>query len=143
MLKGIEKYANKGNRVKASSPKLQVYNTALLSAQSGKSFKQAIEDRDFWGRLTESAIGAYIINEVRGKQIDVFYWREGNREVDFVLKKDDFIVAIEVKSSLKKEKLPAMDAFKKQFHASKLLLVGKGGVPIEEFLQTPIENWFC
>jgi len=128
-------------RIRSSSPKLQVFNTALMSAQSSKSFKEAKKDKKFWGRLVESAIGAYLVNEIRGTSIELYYWREKNLEVDFVLKKGKFLTAIEVKSSLKKEKLSGMTAFKDAFKPDRLLLVGKNGISIEEFLKTPIENW--
>lgn len=102
-----------------------------MSAQSSKTFKQAKQDKKFWGRLVESAVGAYLINEIRGTSIELCYWREKNLEADFVLKKGNFLIAIEVKSSLKK-------AFKQ----SRLLLVGNSGISIEKFLTTPIEHWF-
>lgn len=142
ILKGIDKYANDHSRKRASSPKFQVYNTALMSALSGKTFQQAKQDKDFWGRLTESAIGSYLVNESRGKQMDVFYWREGSQEVDFIVKKENILWAIEVKSGEKKGKFSGMDSFKKSFPQCKLLLVGKGGIPIDEFLKAPINKWF-
>ncbi len=57
---GIQKFSKQKVRQKASSPKLAVFNTALMSAQSAKTFKEAYADRVFWGRLAESAVGAYI-----------------------------------------------------------------------------------
>src|SRR3989337_2689720 len=103
LITGINKYANHKVRSKASSPKFMVYNTALMSARSNKSYKEAISDSIFWGHLTESCIGAHILNKIRGTQIEVFYWREKNEEVDFILKKEKSVTAIEVKSSYKKD----------------------------------------
>lgn len=142
LLKGIDKFANHKARTKASSPKLQVFNTALFSAQSKKTFEEAKEDKEFWGRLVESAIGAYLINAIRGTQIELYYWREKNKEVDFILKKGSVLIAIEVKSSERREKLSGMDAFNKMYQPKKSLLVGYHGIKIEEFLSTPIEHWF-
>ena len=98
LLTGLQKFANQSVRRKGSSPKFAVYNTALLSAQSGKSFFEAMADRVFLGRLIESAVGAHLLNSIRGTQIELFYWREGDREVDFVLQLGDKLIAIEVKS---------------------------------------------
>ena len=112
-----------------------------MSALSSRTFSQAKKDKEFWGRLVESAIGAYLINEIRGTGIELYYWRERNMEVDFVLKKGDFVTAIEVKSSLKKERLSGLEAFEKAFKPNRLLLVGNSGIAIEEFLKTPIEHW--
>ncbi|NGX28831.1 MAG: hypothetical protein K940chlam1_01019 [Candidatus Anoxychlamydiales bacterium] len=141
LIRGLNKYANQKARLRSSSPKFQVYNTALMSALSGKSFKEAKEDKVFWGRLVESAIGAYLLNEIRGTQIELYYWREQDQEVDFVLKKGKFITAIEVKSSHKKVKLSGLEIFAKKYNPNRLLLIGDHGVSIETFLKTPIEKW--
>lgn len=141
LLIGIEKYANHKMRSKASSPKFQVMNNALMSSQSGKTFKEAKEDKEFWGRLVESAVGAHLANQIRGTQIELFYWREEHQEVDFVLKKGKSLTAIEVKSSLPKASLSGLEAFDKAFHPSKIVLVGHNGIPIEEFLRKPITHW--
>ena len=58
MLTGLQKYAGKAVRQRGSSPKLQALNTALMTAQSGLSHDEARTDREFRGRLVESAVGA-------------------------------------------------------------------------------------
>lgn len=140
LLSGLQKYANQEVRQKGSSPKFSVYNTALMSAQSGKTFIEAKQDRPFWGRLVESSVGAHILNGIRGKPIEAFYWREGDKEVDFVLKRGNVLTAIEVKSNNESLKKSGMDAFIKQFQPQRVLLVGNGGMPLEEFLKTPVEK---
>lgn len=141
MLCGLQKFAKQQVRSKASSPKLSVYNTALMSSQSFRSYKEAMKDPAFWGRLTESAVGAYLLNSARGTQIEVFYWREGDKEVDFVLKQGDAITAIEVKSGLETFRRSGIDLFVTMFKPSRLLLVGERGIPLEEFLQSPIQSF--
>ena len=141
LITGINKYANHKVRSKASSPKFMVYNTALMSAQSNKSYKEAISDSIFWGHLTESCIGAHILNKIRGTQIEVFYWREKNEEVDFILKKEKSVTAIEVKSSYKKDTFSGLKYFSKAFNPKRILIIGNQGISIEEFLKEPIENW--
>ncbi|MCK5506054.1 MAG: DUF4143 domain-containing protein, partial [Thermodesulfovibrionia bacterium] len=89
---------------------------------------------ELWGRLVESAIGAHLVNITQGTDVAVLYWRDRNREVDFVLKKGKELVAIEVKSGKTKMSLPGMEAFSKNFRAKKLLLVGGGGIEINGFL---------
>lgn len=142
VLTGIHKFSIQSCRSRSSSPKLQVFNTALMSAQSGLTFEEARADKTFWGRLTESMIGAHLLNAVRGTPISLYYWRERNLEVDFVLQKGKALIAIEVKSSLKKEALSGMDAFAKAFRPKRLLLVGESGIPIQEFLTTPLDSYF-
>ncbi len=141
MLAGLQKYAGQSVRRRASSPKMQVLNTALLSAQKPYDLEAALANRDHWGRLVESAVGAHILNEIAGTDIECYYWREGNLEVDFILRRGTQLVAIEVKSGRSREILPGMEAFAKAFNPERKLLVGGQGIPIGEFLLSPITTW--
>jgi len=141
MVMGLPKYSGGRARQRGSSPKLQVMNTALMTAPSSIPFEQAREDRDFWGRLVESAVGAHLVNALRGTNAEVFYWRERNREVDFVVKSGRVTVAFEVKSGSTKQVFPGMDALGKEFKISRKLLVGGGGIPVEGFLSKPVVEW--
>jgi len=138
---GLQKFAGKKVRQRGSSPKLQVLNTALITAQSNVSFEEAITSRDFWGRMVETAVGAYLVNSAIGTKTEIFYWRERGEEVDFVLRDGKNIIAIEVKSSRSKDTLPGMAAFSSIFKPRKKLLVGGSGISIEEFLSTPVADW--
>jgi uncharacterized protein len=141
LLSGIKKYSGKIHRKRSSSPKLLALNTALMSALSGIPYKEAIHDRQYWGRLTESAVGAHLVNDSKGKGINVYYWLNRNREVDFVLESGKKLVAIEVKSGKKKYTLEGMEEFCKTFKVKRQLLVGGQGIKIGEFLASPIEKW--
>jgi uncharacterized protein len=141
MLTGLQKFAAQQVRERSSSPKLQVLNTALISAQSRLTFDEARKDREFWGRLVESAVGAHLVNSAVGTGIELFYWRERGREVDFILRSGKTVVAIEVKSGSRKEGLPGMDAFDKIFQPQRKLLAGGDGVPLERFMLAPAAEW--
>ena len=141
MLAGLSKYAHGQVRQRGSSPKLQVLNTALMSALDQRSIAQARQDGEQWGRLVESCIGAHLLNSSYGTSISVTYWRERNQEVDFVLQQGKTTVAIEVKSGARRESLPGMEAFARTFKPKRQLLVGGQGIPLEEFLSQPITHW--
>lgn len=141
LLAGLQKFANQPLRQRGSSPKFLVFNTALMSAQINKTFNEATADSNFFGRLIESTIGAHLINSIRGTQIKLFYWREGDKEVDFVLQHGRNLSAIEVKSNNELLKKSGMDLFVKKFKPKKVLLVGEQGIPIIEFMSKPITNW--
>lgn len=141
LLTGLPKYSNRPLQVKASSPKLNVLNTALLTAGSGYSFKEAQADRTFRGRLVESAVGAHLFNSA-ASDTRLHYWRAAPFEVDFVLQRGFRIIPIEVKSSLKRRPLRGMDEFRRQFNPHRSLLVGKGGIPLDEFLAVSAHRWF-
>jgi len=141
LIMGVQKYAGQKVRRKSSSPKLLVLNTALMSAISTFSFEEAKRRPDFWGRLVESSVGASIANAIRGRSLELSYWSSRNKEVDFVLSRGDAVVAIEVKSGRKKVSLPGLEAFSKEFPTKRKLLVGAQGIPLEEFLHLPVQEW--
>lgn len=141
VLTGLPKYAGDTARRRGSSPKFQVFNTALITAQSGMTEEEAFADREFWGRLTESAVGAHLLNASVGGVCELFYWRERNREVDFVVRRGKKLVAIEVKSGRTTSSLPGMESFAKLFKPDRLLIVGPGGISLERFLAKPVGYW--
>ena len=141
MLTGLPKFSAAAVRSRGSSPKLQAFNTALLTAQSGLTPSEARADREFWGRLTESAVGAHLANAAACGVCELFYWREGNREVDFVQRAGRRIVAIEVKIGRAPVAHSGLAAFSEAFKPKRTLLVGGDGIPVEEFLSRPVIDW--
>lgn len=138
LLTGLPKYSARAVRQRGSSPKLQVLNTALMSTQLGMSFDDARADRDVWGRLVESAVGAHLANAAANGACELSYWREGDREVDFIVRAGRSVWAVEVKSGRSRERHPGITMFTSAFKASRALLVGGDGIPVEEFLLTPV-----
>lgn len=142
LLTGVPKYAGQAVRQRASSPKLQVLNTALLTAQSGLGPAEARDDGEFWGRLVESAVGAHLANAASAGSVELFYWRERGMEVDFIVQHSRKYIAIEVKSGRTAKPNRGLDAFAVKFSPQRILLVGPGGIPTGDFLSTPVEDWF-
>jgi predicted AAA+ superfamily ATPase len=140
MLTGLAKFSAERTRQRASSPKLQVLNTALLSAQAPLPIAEARRTPEVWGRLVESAVGAHLLNSSMGTAAEVFYWRERGREVDFVVRMGRRVVAIEVKSGASKGSLPGMEAFARTFRPQRSLLVGGDGLPLEQFFQAGVTD---
>jgi hypothetical protein len=141
MLTGVPKYAGALVRRRSSSPKFQVLNTALMTAGSRLSPAQARENPEFWGRLVESAVGAHLANAAADGSCELFYWRDRNREVDFVVRSGESLTAIEVKSGRSRGTMPGMAAFATAFRPTRTLLVGSGGIALDEFLGQPVEYW--
>ena len=140
LLAGLPKYASRPHR-RGSSPKLSVLNTALMTARSGYSFEEARADRTFWGRIVESAVGAHLFNTATS-DTRLYYWREGQHEVDFVLQRGPRLVAIEVKSGPRRGSRRGLETFDEQFRPRRTLVAGEGGVPLNEFLAVPAGYWF-
>jgi uncharacterized protein len=141
MLTGLQKFAGQEVRQRGSSPKLQVLNTALMSAQSGLTLKEAQADREYWGRLVESAVGAHLANAAATGTCEVFYWRDRNQEVDFILRAGRSVTAIEVKSARARDAHSGLNAFSEAFKPQRKLLVGGDGIALEDFLSRPVEFW--
>jgi predicted AAA+ superfamily ATPase len=141
LMAGLEKYSGEQVRKRSSSPKFQVYNTGLLTAEQGESFYQVRASPMAWGRWVESAIGAHLINHQHSGGYRVHYWRHRSDEVDYVLEKDGRIIGLEVKSGAT-QKAPGMAAFQKQHQPDQVILVGQSGLPWETFLEFPPSDLF-
>ena len=141
MLSGLEKYSGSMIRQKSSSPKFQVLNTGLISAQQNNTISDVRHEAGFWGRMVESTAGAYLANMTRSEGIGLYYWREGNAEVDFILVHKNKVLAIEVKSGAS-YKTPGIHEFSSKYHPDKVILVGPSGLAIEEFLSIPLPDLF-
>ena len=141
LLAGLAKFSGKQIRQRASSPKLLVMNTALMTASSPYSFSQAQQDREYWGRLVESAVGAHLLNTTKGKKLELFYWLERNQEVDFLLKSGKDLVALEVKSGRTRERFSGFPALTRAFNVKRQLLIGQEGIPLKDFFIKPVEHW--
>ena len=114
--------------------------TALMTAGSGYTFEEARADRTFWGRIVESAVGAHLLNTATS-DIRVYYWRDGQHEVDFVLRRGPRLVGIEVKSGPRRGSLSGLQDFAERFGPQRTLVVGEDGVPLNEFLAAPAGYW--
>jgi len=134
LLAGLEKYTSDQLRQRSSSPKFQVHNTALLTAQQGDSLQDVMMRPELWGRWVEAAVGAHLVNHQLSEGYHVHYWRNRNDEVDFVLEKKGKVIGLEIKSGAN-QKAPGMEAFNKQHHPQKMLLIGNNGIPWQEFLK--------
>ena len=141
LVTGLSKHTERLVSAKASTPKLNVLNTALMSVASGYSFDDSRADRSYWGRLVESAVGAHLISTASPSTV-VKYWRDGPHEVDFVLCRGPHTVGIEVKSGKARAARSGLFEFKRRFQPRTTVLVGETGVPLHEFLSLPADYWF-
>ena len=139
LLGGIEKFSPDVVRQRASSPKFQVHNNALLSVLSPLTFGECRHNPKEWGRWVESTVGMYLLNQSLEQNFNLYYWRERNEEVDFVIEHRGKLAAIEVKSGAEKA-VPGLKKFKEKYPATKLYATGSSGIPLEKFLNTnPME----
>ena len=141
MVCGLQKYAGDRARSRGSSPKLQVLNTALMTVMSGTDSDELRTDREFRGRLVESAVGAHLANAAAAGECELFYWNDRGREVDFIIKVRSRVIAIEVKSGRTPTAHRGTAAFTESFKTHRTLLIGGDGISVEQFLAQPVQFW--
>lgn len=139
LLCGLQKYARDEARKYNSVPKLMVYNTALLTAQTNTTFHKTFTTPNLWGRWVESAVGAHLLNQADEYDYKLYYWRENNDEVDFIVESGEQQIAIEVKSG-RRSTNNGLKVFSDKFHPQQSFVVGTDGIPVEEFLIWNMEN---
>lgn len=137
---GLQKFAGTRVRQRGSSPKLLALNTGLVSALSGRTLSDTREQRDLWGRLVETAVGAHLLNSTTSALTEVSYWRERDQEVDFVVRSGSALIAVEVKTGMDRTH-SGLETFRRTFSPDRSLLVGPGGIPFEEFFSRPTDHW--
>lgn len=141
LLSGLELY-KKGKKVKrGSSPKLILWNNALINAISGETLESAQSDMEWWGRLVENAVGAYIMNELSTNNYTIYYWRERGLEVDFVIESQRKVWAVEVKSN-KPSKLTGLQKFCNIYKDTIPVIIGKGHFELEDFFNSDLREVF-
>lgn len=137
---GLELFSRGVQRKRGSSPKLVLWNNALVNALSTRSFTEAIADTIWWGRLVENAVGAHLCNSLNSVEYSVTYWREGDFEVDYVISRGRDVWAVEVKSG-SSGKTAGLNRFRNRYPEAKTLLVGAQGIPLVEFFSKPVGGW--
>lgn len=141
LLCGLQKYASDEARKRQSVPKFSVFNNALLTAYKGKGFERDYTDPMTWGRCVESAIGTYLLEFAEDNDCHLYYWRDHNDEVDYILESQGDIVAIEVKSG-KRGMNSGIPTFQRKFHPLRSFVVGTDGIPLEELLSMDVMSFF-
>ena len=140
LVSGLELFSRGRQRKRGSSPKLVLWNNALVNALSTRSFADSVKDSLWWGRLVENAVGAYLCNDLQAVEYTLTYWREGNHEVDFVVARGRDVWGIEVKSG-RSGKTAGMNRFRTRYPGAKALFVGGQGIPLEEFFSKDVHSW--
>ena len=138
LLAALQKYARDDARKYNSIPKYQVYNNALMTAYKGRTFEKDRIDPKVWGRWVESAVGAYLLGMAEELGYQLYYWREGDDEVDFIIANDGESIAIEVKSG-RRGMNSGLPKFVKAFHPKHSFVVGTSGVSLEDFLSSDLD----
>lgn len=141
LVSGLELFSKGQVRKRGSSPKLVLWNNALVNAYALRGRKAAQADGAWWGRLVENAVGAHLLNGLNAPGWSVTYWRDGDYEVDYVVAHGTDVWALEVKSG-RGGRLSGMSYFRECYPKAKVWLIGAEGVKLEEFFARPAAEWF-
>ena len=143
LVAGLKKYSGSSVRKRGSSPKLLPLNTALISAVQGIDESTLRENPRMRGWLVEAAVGAYIYGTVnRNHDEELSYWKSGDHEVDFVYHRRSVVTGLEVFSGTHGHTRKGMDLFRRKFLSSSTLLIGGGGLPLEQALAIDPSEFF-
>lgn len=143
-VKPLQKYSPSPIKEKNSVPKMQVYNSAFRNRYGLHTFEEALTDATEWGRQVESAVGAHLANRSQLDGFELLYWRnDKKKECDYILKKGQALVAIEVKSS-SADDTSGYELFKQLYadHITSAFIVGPEGLPLEDFFCINLKTLF-
>jgi predicted AAA+ superfamily ATPase len=132
LLTGLQKYSGDTAKQRASSPKFQTYNQALVQAYAQSSFQNVLQDPGLWGRVVESAVGAHLLGFAH-EGFKLSYWREGDAEVDFIISWKGQTIALEIKSAGGVSK--GLDKFRKLFRPHRIYTTGRDGLDWKNLLR--------
>lgn len=139
LLSGLERFSRNKQRKRGSSPKLILWNNALINALSTRTFDAAIVDPVWWGRLVENAVGGCLCNGLQSFEFNITYWREGRYEVDFVVEGSGHLWVIEVKSGTR-GKMSGLSRFVKLYPQARPLIIGAQGIPLKDFFSQDVKQ---
>lgn len=142
LLSGLELFSQGQIRKRGSSPKLVLWNNALVNAANLKSFHEARQDSSWWGRLVENAVGGHLLNHLPRPAWEISYWKHQDSEVDYVIRRANQVWAIEVKSGRPRREGKSISEFRQQYPKARAILVGSNGIPLEEFFSGDVTKWF-
>ncbi|MBN1831663.1 MAG: ATP-binding protein [Deltaproteobacteria bacterium] len=134
LISGLELFRQGRSAKRASSPKLILWNNALSNAIAGRSFENTRQDYSWWGRIVENAVGAHLLNHLVGLPYSVYYWRNRNNEVDFVVKTPNDLWALEVKSGNAKSP-KGISAYCRLYPQARPLIIGSQNMSFDEFFR--------
>jgi hypothetical protein len=141
LLSGLNKYNKRAIETRGSIPKFQIHNTALLSAMKEQCLEEAILNRAEWGNIVESSVGTHLVSQINKQpNAALYYWRDSNVEIDYVIEYGKKIIGIEVKSGDEGITEKSAMKFSERFPTAKLILVGKHGIPYETFMQAELSD---
>lgn len=93
LLLTLQKYTGSVIQTRGSSPKIIVLNQALAHAYQSQG--RLSREPNWYGHVFESLVGMHL-NLIPNSEL--YYWKEGKDEVDYILRTPQKTVAIEIKS---------------------------------------------
>ena len=129
LLAPLERWSGSRLRQKISTPKFVLRDNSLVNALAGWTRESLRCDPAQWGRLVENAVGANLASHAERKGCSLYYWRDRQDEVDYVLQRGSTVVAIEVKSGSTPPDLSGMGAFTKRCKGARRIVIGPRRAP--------------
>ena len=132
VMSGLQKFDGKQLRTRKSSPRLMVHDQSLMTA-SWRGQGDLLQDPSLRGHLVETVVGSYLLARGLKEGFELFWWRDGDKEVDFVARRGEDVVAVEVKSG--RVKNSGIGEFCKRYPQARPLVAGDRNAPVEALLR--------
>lgn len=144
VLCALPKYDEKPVTRRKSSPRLMVFDTSLMTATDGLGRVTYAADGARRSHLVESAVGARLLARAPEEGFDLYWWREGTEEVDFIAVRNGSIAAIEVKGG-SESRQGGMAQFLSRHPQAKRIVVGgssSGACTLDDFLRDRVPLFY-
>jgi len=141
MVTSLERYSGSKIKQKGSIPKIVLFDNSIANVLSGRDYKAATQDTEHWGHLVENAVGSVLYSLCKEKGAEIFYWRERDYEVDYIVKYGDKLIAIEVKSGKKIKDLSGLNIFKDRHEKAISLVISSTKEHIENHKIIDLEEY--
>jgi predicted AAA+ superfamily ATPase len=122
LIKAIQKYGTQDFKIKSSSPKIIPLAPCFYTLYAATKGKE--------GFVFEATVGAKLLEVSH----DLYYWRQGNSEVDYILSWKKKLFAIEVKSGRKRSR-NGLNIFLKLYPNALPIIISKDNY--ENFISDP------
>src|SRR3989338_5772454 len=106
----LQKYSGSTLQSRISSPKILILNQALTHAYHSQS--RLDQEPEWYGRVFESIVGSHLH---RLPNTELFYWKKGKAEVDYVIRTPMETVALEIKSGKRKQSHKGLQQFARHY----------------------------
>ncbi len=139
----LERWSGGHIRQRGSIPKILVMDNGLIAAITGIQRSRLMREPALRGFWLENAVGRELYALALAVGGELYYWRERNYEVDYVVRYGDRLLAIEVKSGVPGKTLSGLAAFKRRYPKAETVLLSPEADQATVYRYVSLESFFA